>query len=155
MCESAIKYDAQTGEYLAGFTGSHILVCYDLRGGYSQNERKTLDTNNFNEDRVLIGQPIQMCEEGRKERIYDFGGLGGGIGEPTGVVWECFAISETDSVNRQFSLNTQNFGEDRVTVGRSNMFCEQAEKFRYPGLPPVCLVLVAGILNGECEFYYQ
>jgi hypothetical protein len=139
MCESAQKYDAQTGNYLSGATGSHILVCYDLRGGASQNERHTLDTNNFPEDRVLIAAPVQMCEEGVKGRIcFEIGPYICGLtGQTTNVVWECFAMSEADSTNRQFILNTNNFGDDRVTVGRSNMMCEGAMKFRYPGLPPV------------------
>jgi hypothetical protein len=102
---------------------------------------------------VLIGQPVQMCEEGANERVYERGGFGDGGGEPTGRVWECFAVSEADNVNRQFILNTDNFYDDRVTVGRANMVCEGAYKFRYPGLPPVCPVDFAGVVDGICEFY--
>lgn len=137
MCEIARIHrvtDSFAPDHVLDHRGP-VLECYRLRGGDDPHARVVLNTRNFERDEVVVRQAIAMCEEAKKIRPASAAHPGGETGSPTGYVWECFSLEEGDSPGAKVVLQTRNFGEDEVRVGRAILMCEAAKKLRLDSLP--------------------
>ena len=49
---------------------------------------------------------------------------------PPPIIWQCFNLANGESIGSQFRITTNNFGDDRITVRKAVMLCEDAIKTR-------------------------
>ncbi len=136
MCEGARKeHLGQTGDETRPFgtPGGHVLACYQIREGDNPKATAVLENHNFGKDKVIVGPAVMMCEDANK-RTED---NGEGVGQPSGFVWECYALNEGDDPQATVVLETKNFGLDKVVVRHARMMCERAKKDHFSSLDPV------------------
>jgi hypothetical protein len=141
MCELAFKVKPVPGTNpgadptpLPDPAQTRIFACYKLDRGDDPNDPFTLTTANFGTDKVIVRDSNLLCEEGSKTRVKQ--PVTGGppttvvVGTPTGVVWQCYRLADTQPNDQPFRLLTNNFGRDDVRIGRGVQMCEEAAKQR-------------------------
>jgi len=113
-------------------TQTRIFACYRLDGGTDPADPYLLTTANFGTSAVQVRTSNLMCEEASKTRS-----LPGSVppiqvtvGQPSGVVWQCYKLARSKSTGGPFRLITNNFGRDDVQIGGAVQMCEEAAKFR-------------------------
>jgi hypothetical protein len=84
------------------------------------NEDVTLTTANFGEGDVTVRSATSMCEPAEK---YVEGSYVGDLALPS---QQCFNLTGGMDPREGVTLATDNFGEDDVTVRRSNLMCDEA-----------------------------
>jgi hypothetical protein len=114
FCETATKNGEGSLEPLAFY------LCYTVTGGMDPNEDVTLTTANFGEDDVTVRSATSMCAPAEK---YVEGSYVGDLDLPS---QQCFNLTGGIDPREGVTLATDNFGEDDVTVRRSNLMCEEA-----------------------------
>jgi hypothetical protein len=126
MCEFAYKFpiDVDPSEVSAP-SGQAVFACYRIQQGADPGEPYILGTENFGEDRIVVGQAVLMCEQAAKHVDNRSGPV-----PSSPAVWQCFALKEGDDANAGKLLVTENFGRDRVVVRQDVLLCESAEKQR-------------------------
>jgi hypothetical protein len=147
MCENALKYgpDANLTPPPDPALPPVIFACYRIQHGANPADPFVLSTENFGEDKVVVGNSIMMCEQGAKHI-----GNEAGVMPPNPRVWQCYALGDGDDPSEKKTLVTDNFGVDRVIVRKAVMMCESAKKER---LLSTGLIEVTGIADGavlEC-----
>jgi hypothetical protein len=133
MCEGARKeHQATPGGDTQSFgtPGDRVLMCYRIQEGDNPQATVVLENRNFGEDKVIVGPAVMMCEEANKRTRTNEEG----VGQPTGIVWECYALNEGDDPQATVVLETANFGKDKVIVRHSRMMCERALKDHFSSL---------------------
>ncbi|HZP26966.1 MAG TPA: hypothetical protein VFB90_07970 [Dehalococcoidia bacterium] len=125
MCELALKFPPGSTPGGTAFQTS-IFECFNIERGSDPNDRYLLTTANFGPDVVTVRKANTMCEEATKANAA--GVIFGSIDQPR--VWECYRLNDGDKPNLPFTLLTNNFGPDGVTVRDAFMMCEEARKDR-------------------------
>lgn len=134
MCEGARKeHPAPAGEEPRSFgtPGDRVLMCYQIREGDNPQATVVLENRNFGKDKVIVGPAVMMCEEANKRTHAN---NDEGVGQPAGLVWECYVLNEGDDAQATVVLETKNFGHDKVIVRHSRMMCERALKDHFSSL---------------------
>lgn len=128
MCERAEKYhnNTVTGSLVEdeadaqGVNGRHW-QCFTL---YAAPRLRPFGiwTNNFNWQAIWAMNGYQLCENAEKQH-YEYVG-----GSANGYMRECFRIEQMNQwwIPQWVTLNTNNFGEVDVLVGRPMLMCENA-----------------------------
>ncbi|HRC61646.1 MAG TPA: hypothetical protein PLX85_00300 [Dehalococcoidia bacterium] len=134
MCELAYKFPpppAGVPDEVFPPTDADVRVfaCYQVQRGQDPNDPFVLATQNFGKDTVQVRASQQMCEEAAKIRT-DAAGNTTTVGQPSGVVWQCFNLDKAKSINQKFRVVTNNFGRDDAFVVKGAQLCEEARKDR-------------------------
>lgn len=105
------------------------IVKYDGVGG-TPGAPVQLYTESYGEDNAIVSRLAWLCESGYKYRFTDLGPNGVDVdvqGQRT-KVYACYYIANGDTVFQWETVNTNNFGADRVFVVKSGIMCENAKK---------------------------
>ena len=103
---------------------TRVLECYKTDKGQDVNDPFLLETRNFGRDEVLVRNATVMCEGAIKSKTA-VPNL-----PPPPVIWQCLNVANGETVADDFRITTNNFGDDRITVRKLVMLCENAIKTR-------------------------
>jgi hypothetical protein len=97
---------------------AQVWQCFGVSNGDDPRESMTLSTE-FGEDDVTVRRAVRFCEVAATD--------GGGPLE-TQASYLCYTLTGGLDPNADITVNTEDFGQDDLTLRSSTMMCESAEQ---------------------------
>lgn len=111
---------------------TQVFECFNAQRGPDAAATVRLITQNFGGDLVRVRNLVMMCELAFKVKPpIGTTDVTPPLPDPASVrIFACYRLDRGDDPNDPYTLTTDNFGADKVTVRDSNVMCEEGSKTR-------------------------